>query len=77
MRATMTDSNPLGESITVGDTAAMLKVPLTLAHEYLLMAERKGALCRDDGPQGLRFYYNFFKEDLSSWVFERPFERPF
>jgi ESCRT-II complex subunit VPS36 len=26
----------------------------------LLTAELKGFLCRDDGPEGLRFYRNFF-----------------
>lgn len=34
----------------------------TIASEYLLMAERHGILCRDDGPEATYFYPNFFPE---------------
>ena len=28
--------------------------------DFLLTAELRGVLCRDDGPEGLRFFRNFF-----------------
>lgn len=37
-----------------------LAISLPVAREHLLTAELKGVLCRDDGPEGLRFYRNFF-----------------
>ena len=30
--------------------------------EHLAAAEARGALCRDDGPEGLRFFRNFFAD---------------
>ena len=39
-----------------------LGIPPTIASEYLLMAERHGILCRDDGPEATYFYPNFFPE---------------
>jgi len=55
------DPLQLSQALTAVDLAAALNVPLTIAEEHLLLAERKGVLCRDDGPFGLRFYLNFFK----------------
>ena len=39
-----------------------LGIPPAVAGEYLLMAEGHGILCRDDGPEALHFYRNFFAE---------------
>ena len=59
----LTGSSGLGKSLTASDVAAALSVPLAIASEHLLAAENHGALCRDDGPEGLRFYRNFFADD--------------
>mmetsp|Transcript_13413 Transcript_13413/g.25644 ORF Transcript_13413/g.25644 Transcript_13413/m.25644 type:complete len:588 (-) Transcript_13413:289-2052(-) len=56
----------IGPGASASDTAAMLSIPLPLAQEYLLMAERRGAVCRDDGPEGLRFYRNFFLDEVAT-----------
>lgn len=42
------------------EVSSGLDVPFILAREYLLMAETNQVLCRDDGPDGLRFYSNLF-----------------
>jgi len=52
----------LGAALSAADVSAALLLPLTLAKEALLVAESAGVLCRDDGPEGLRFFRNFFKE---------------
>lgn len=52
----------LGPALSVGGTATALRVPLAIAQEHLLTAEACGTLCRDDGPEGLRFFRNFFAE---------------
>ncbi len=39
-----------------------LRVPLTIAAQHLATAEARALLCRDDGPEGLRFFRNFFAE---------------
>lgn len=52
----------LSRALTSLEVASELRVPLTIASEHLLLAERQGILCRDDGPHGLRFYKNFFNE---------------
>lgn len=51
----------LGPPLSASDVSAALSLPLTLAKEALLVAETRGVLCRDDGPEGLRFFRNFFK----------------
>jgi ESCRT-II complex subunit VPS36 len=48
--------------VGAGDVAESLVIPLILAREYLLMAESKQILCRDEGPEGLRFFHNFFQD---------------
>jgi len=50
----------LGPGITRAELAVAFGVPLPIAGEYLTGAEAAGMLCRDDGPDGLRFYKNFF-----------------
>lgn len=54
----------LGPALTATDVAQALTIPLAIASEHLLTAESRGVLCRDDGPEGLRFFRNFFA-DLS------------
>ena len=50
----------LGWGVTSTEVASALHVPLFVASEHLAAAERGGFLCRDDGPEGVRFYKNFF-----------------
>lgn len=52
----------LGPAVTSSDVASALTVPLPIAAEHLLTAENRGVLCRDDGPEGLRFFRNFFAD---------------
>jgi ESCRT-II complex subunit VPS36 len=52
----------LGPPLSATDVSAALSLPLTLAREALLVAESRGVVCRDDGPEGLRFFRNFFTE---------------
>jgi ESCRT-II complex subunit VPS36 len=52
----------LGPALSAADVSAALVLPMTLAKEALLVAESSGVLCRDDGPEGLRFFRNFFRE---------------
>jgi len=42
--------------------ARELNVSAVLAREYLLTAEKAGAVCRDDSTEGLSFYPNQFAE---------------
>ncbi|KAG1678287.1 hypothetical protein FOA52_013908 [Chlamydomonas sp. UWO 241] len=51
----------LGPPIAATDVARALSVSMPIAREHLLTAELRGVLCRDDGPDGLRFYHNFFR----------------
>ncbi|MCO5599202.1 hypothetical protein L7F22_053302 [Adiantum nelumboides] len=55
-----TESTKVG--ISASEVARALGMAPALAKEQLLSAESKGDLCRDDGPDGLRFFLNFFKE---------------
>lgn len=52
----------LGRGVTTAEAATALGVPVPVAGEHLSAAEASGLLCRDDGPEGLRFYKNFFAE---------------
>lgn len=58
--ASVGDAGPV--ALTASDVAAALSVPLAIAAEHLVTAEARGVLCRDDGPEGLRFYRNFFQD---------------
>lgn len=52
-----------GPALSAAGTAAALGVPLAVAQRHLVTAEEAGTLCRDEGgPEGLRFYRNFFAE---------------
>ena len=52
----------LGIGITERDAAKALNLSLMVAREHILTAENQGLLCRDDSPEGLRFFRNFFLE---------------
>lgn len=54
----------LGGGLTATKAATDLQLPMAVATEQLLLAERSGLLCRDDGPEGLIFYRNFFPEHV-------------
>ena len=41
--------------------AAKLDISIVVAKEFLLMAERRGRICRDESYRGLHFYLNCFK----------------
>lgn len=51
-----------GPSITAAEVAAAFAIPITIAAQHLATAESKAILCRDNGPEGLRFFRNFFEE---------------
>ena len=52
----------MGPPLSATEVAAAMSVPLTIAAHHLATAESKAILCRDDGPEGLRFFRNFFEE---------------
>jgi ESCRT-II complex subunit VPS36 len=52
----------LGPALSASAVGVALGLPVTLAREALLVAEASGVVCRDDGPEGLRFFRNFFGE---------------
>lgn len=56
----------LGPSITRLEVAVGLGVPIAVAGEHLRMAEARGVVCRDDGPEGLRYWRNFFPDFADS-----------
>ncbi|KAI8473427.1 MAG: EAP30/Vps36 family-domain-containing protein [Monoraphidium minutum] len=53
-------SGGLGGPLSASAVGVALGLPVALAREALVVAEAAGALCRDDGPEGLRFFRNFF-----------------
>jgi ESCRT-II complex subunit VPS36 len=55
----------LGPPLTASDVARAMGVPLTIAAEHLATAEQLGAVCRDDGPEGLRYFRNFFMDAVA------------
>ena len=65
----LTGNVGLGRPLTSSDVAAALSIPVAIANEHLLAAEAKGVLCRDDGPEGVRFYRNFFRDPSNAPVF--------
>lgn len=52
----------LGRGLAPTQYALEATVPMAVAMEQLLLAERKGFLCRDDTACGLYFYRNVFAE---------------
>eukprot|EP01025_Chloroclados_australasicus_P051888 TRINITY_DN6043_c0_g2_i1.p1 TRINITY_DN6043_c0_g2~~TRINITY_DN6043_c0_g2_i1.p1 ORF type:complete len:536 (-),score=76.62 TRINITY_DN6043_c0_g2_i1:243-1778(-) len=53
-----------GVAVTSNQVAQKMGVPVSIAQEHLLLAEKKLVLCRDDGPEGLRFFRNFFMDSV-------------
>ena len=58
----------LGPALSAHSTAAALRVPLAIAQAHLATAEAAGMLCRDDGPEGLRYFRNFFAEASAAQI---------
>jgi hypothetical protein len=52
----------LGAAISASDVALALGCSTSLAAELLVLAEGAGVVCRDEGPEGLRFFRNFFAD---------------
>ncbi|GJM92785.1 hypothetical protein PR202_ga09283 [Eleusine coracana subsp. coracana] len=52
----------LQKGISPSDAAFTLGIAPALAKEHLQNAENKGLLCRDDSPDGLRFFINLFND---------------
>eukprot|EP00884_Botryococcus_braunii_P022124 jgi/Botrbrau1/8596/Bobra.0380s0017.1 len=50
----------LGQPISATLVSTKMGIPIAIASQHLLTAESRGVLCRDDGPEGLRFFRNFF-----------------
>ena len=50
----------LGPGVSRASISAALQISLVAAGELLRVTEAKGHLCRDDGPEGVRWYANFF-----------------
>ena len=48
------------ECLSAQELSSYLSVSVLLAREHMLLAERLGALCRDDSIDGLKFYTNKF-----------------
>ena len=48
------------DGIGVIDAAILVGMAPPIAREQLLAAEAQGALCRDEAPDGLRFFANRF-----------------
>eukprot|EP01023_Acetabularia_acetabulum_P027803 TRINITY_DN26314_c0_g1_i1.p1 TRINITY_DN26314_c0_g1~~TRINITY_DN26314_c0_g1_i1.p1 ORF type:complete len:604 (-),score=72.92 TRINITY_DN26314_c0_g1_i1:256-2016(-) len=60
------DVSCCGIPLTASKVAHQMGVPLSIAQEHLFLAEKKLILCRDDGPEGLRFFRNFFMDPFIS-----------
>ena len=48
------------DHLSAKETAELFRLSSVIALECLLIAEKQGALCRDQGLQGLHFYSNLF-----------------
>ena len=55
----------LGRGITAQEAAQRFGWSVGVASEELEMAEEKGALCREEGVEGLRFWQNWIVDDHS------------
>lgn len=59
------DQEALGRGITAQEAAQRFRWSVGVASEELEMAEEKGALCREEGIEGLRFWENWIVHDES------------
>ncbi|KAL8825009.1 MAG: hypothetical protein Q9191_004673 [Dirinaria sp. TL-2023a] len=57
------DSNVFGRGITAQEAAQIFGWSVGVATEELEMAEEKGALCREDSVEGIRFWENWIGQD--------------
>ena len=57
------DNEPFGRGITAQEAAQRFGWSVGVASEELEMAEEKGALCREEGIEGLRFWENWIVDD--------------
>ena len=57
------DWSEFGRGVSAQDVAERFGWSLGVAEEELEMAEERGALCRDEGIEGLRFFENFIDAD--------------
>jgi len=55
-----------GKGVTAQEAAARFGWSVGVASEELEMAEEKGALCREESIEGLRFWVNWLTEDSST-----------
>ncbi|KAL2429969.1 hypothetical protein ABEF95_013582 [Exophiala dermatitidis] len=62
-RAPPWDWSVFGFGVTAQQAAARFGWSLGVATEELEMAEERGALCREEGVEGLKFWLNFLIED--------------
>ena len=58
------DWAPFGRGVTAQETASRFGWSVGVATEELAMAEEKGVLCREAGIEGLRFWENWFVQDV-------------
>jgi ESCRT-II complex subunit VPS36 len=56
------DWQAFGRGVTAQETAERFGWSVGVATEELEMAEERGALCREQGLDGVRFWENFFAE---------------
>ncbi len=59
----MWDWSTHGFGVTAQQAAAKFGWSLGVAVEELEMAEERGALCREEGVEGLKFWLNFLLEN--------------
>ncbi|KAL5236261.1 hypothetical protein ACI65C_003671 [Semiaphis heraclei] len=52
-------------SLSAQELSTLIGVPVVLAKEYLLSAEKHGKSCRDESIEGLRFYLNKFMDEYT------------
>lgn len=57
------DVEAFGRGITAQEAAQRFGWSVGVANEELEMAEEKGALCREEGVEGLRFWENWITND--------------
>jgi ESCRT-II complex subunit VPS36 len=51
-----------GRGLRAAQFALEEQIPLAVATEHMLLAERHGMVCRDECAQGLTFYRNIFMQ---------------
>lgn len=62
------DYETFGQGITAQETAQRFGWSVGVASEELEMAEEKGALCREEGVEGVRFWENWILDDATDGI---------